>query len=823
MNLQFTGREVAQITEGEVFNASNTVVHHIFTDSRQTAQGENALFIALQGPHHNGHDFILELLNRGVGVFVVSEEKFIHQSATFILVENTLTALQQLAAAHREKLKIPIAAVTGSNGKTIVKEWTSRLLATQMPVGKSPKSYNSQVGVPLSLFEVGQEHKAAVIEAGISQPCEMEKLHVIIKPDVGVFTTIGEAHDEFFRSRTHKIAEKCKLFTSCKKVIYNIAEEEVHRELSKVCANEVLISCGIENPAAHFNVVALKKERGRCSATLEFPGGKVPFKIAFDEDIFVMNAVQSFAAAFYLGGDPVQLGAKMHLLRGLEMRLEMKKGIGNSTLINDAYSNDLHSLKLALHFLKQQSGGEKKSLILSDIPQTGLPPEVWVKEVSKFVHNAGVSQFIGVGAVLSAYQNHIQVVEKQFFETTADLLPQIREIDFSRRFVLLKGARNYRFEKLDLALQAKVHHTLLQIDLDALTHNLNAYRKLLQPAQKLMVMVKAAAYGSGIEQTAVLLQHHGVDYLGVAYVDEGIRLRDAGIETPVMVISPETSRFDAAIRYNLEPELYSLNSFKNFIEALKAQPPVKKPYPVHIKWETGMNRLGFDDNDFEELANLIQQHPEVQVKGFLSHLAASDEPHNDDFTQNQIQRFKTAAEKLRRETGQKPILHIANTSAISRFPEAGFDLVRLGLGLYGVTGDVEMKARLKPAMKLTSKIVQIKNLKPGDTVGYCRKERVIDHTRTGTVSVGYADGLRRTLSNRKGRVFLNGKPADIVGNICMDMCMIDLSNHPDAREGDEVEVFGEYQSVEDLARLLDTIPYEILTGVSERVKRVYVN
>lgn len=823
MNVNFTISEIACITGGKVYQAGDFSVKRVFTDSRQTGYGENALFIAHKGPHHNAHDFIPELLNRGVGAFVVSREEVIRNSATFIQVEDTLTALQQLAGAHREKLKIPFAAVTGSNGKTMVKEWTSRLVATQMPVGKSPKSYNSQVGVPLSLFEVGHEHKAAVIEAGISRPGEMDKLQVIIKPDVGVFTTIGEAHDAFFQNRKHKIAEKCKLFKGCNKVIYQIAEHDVRSELEKVCAPGTLVSCGIKNAKAEFNVLRLVADHNGSHFTLKFPGGEVSFRLPFDEDIFVMNAVQSFAAAYYLGCDPHKMSAKMHLLRGLEMRLEMKKGIGNSTLINDAYSNDLHSLKLALHFLKQQSGGEKKSIILSDLQQTGLPPEVWVKEVSGLLKNAGVTQFVGVGEVLCAHAEDIHVEEKQFFSSTAEILPKIRDIDFSHRFVLLKGARKYRFEKLDIALQAKVHHTMLQIDLDALTHNLNAYRNLLLPHQKLMVMVKAAAYGSGIEQTGILLQHHRVDYLGVAYADEGIRLRDAGVDLPIMVISPEVSRFDAVIRYNLEPELYSLSSFKSFIDALKILPTAKKPYPVHIKWETGMNRLGFDEADFDELVELIRKHPEIEIVGLLSHLAASDEPEHDDFTQNQIQRFKSAAEKLKRETGQNPVLHIANTSAISRFPEAGFDLVRLGLGLYGVTGDDEMKSKLKSAMRLTSKIVQIKNVKPGDTIGYGRMGKITSVTRIGTVSIGYADGLRRALSNRKGHLFINGKPADIVGNICMDMCMIDLSNHPEAAEGDVVEIFGNHQSVEDLASILDTIPYEILTGVSERVKRVYVN
>lgn len=821
MTLHFNLNEIAEITGGELFNPADFAVRRIFIDSRQT--GNNDLFIALKGPNHDGHDFIPELINRGIRCFVVSEREAVNESATFVLVNNTLEALQKLAAAHRRRLQIPFAGVTGSNGKTMVKEWTSRLAAFQMPVGKSPKSYNSQVGVPLSIFEVGTEHKAAVIEAGISQPGEMEKLQKIIAPDIGVFTTIGEAHDEFFASRQNKIAEKCKLFKDCSKVIYNIAEPEIYAELVKVCAPENIISCGINRTDAQFNVVQLKKENGGSTVDLKFPGDEVTFTLPFDENIFVMNAVQSFAAAYFLGCDPEKLSSKMHLLRGLEMRLEMKKGIGNSTLINDAYSNDLHSLKLALNFLKQQSAGEKKSLVLSDIPQTGLPPREWIKEVSRLARDAGVSQFIGVGKTLAAHAAEIDIPEKQFFHSTAEVLPKIRDIDFSHRFVLLKGARKYRFEKLDVALQAKVHHTLLQIDLDALTHNLNEYRKLLRPEQKLMVMVKAAAYGSGIEQTGVLLQHHRVDYLGVAYADEGIKLRDAGVDIPVMVISPEVSRFDAVIRYHLEPELYSLSSFKTFIEVLKANPQAQKPYPVHIKWETGMNRLGFDETDFEELVELIKNRPEVEIKGMLSHLAASDEPGNDTFTQNQIQRFKNAADSLKQQTGQNPILHLANTSAISRFSEASFDMVRLGLGLYGVTGDVQMKHKLKPAMKLTSKIVQIKNLKPGDTVGYGRREKITRNTRTGTVSIGYADGLRRALSNRKGRVYLNGKPADIVGNVCMDMCMIDLSNHPEAEEGDVVEVFGEYQTVEDLAAVLETIPYEILTGVSDRVKRVYVN
>lgn len=821
--MNFTLHDITRITGGELHGALEITVTGVFTDSRRAGFNPNDVFAALVGPRHDGHDYIPVLIEKGVRVFLVSNSKVVTQNAAFVVVEDTLKALQQLAAAHRHRLSIPFLAVTGSNGKTMVKEWTSRLAAKQMPVGKSPKSYNSQVGVPLSVFEIGERHKAAIIEAGISQPGEMDNLHEMIKPQFCVFTTIGEAHDEFFSSREEKIDEKCKLFRGCQKVVYHIAERDVYNGLIKVCDRKDLVSCGISNPDADVNVEHMLESNGNTHVRLSYYGENYEFTLPFTGRYFVMNALQSFTAAVLLGCDPQKVCDAMPGLKGLEMRLEMKRGLNNCTVINDSYSLDFHSLSLALNFLKQQSGNRPKVVVLSDFPQTGMPGTEWVKKASDMCKRAGVSQFIGVGPVFKKYADTVEIDHKEFFDSTNSLLKVIRERDFSGKFLLLKGGRKFRFERLDAEMQARVHHTSLQIDMQAIIHNLNAYRSLLNNNEKIMVMVKAAAYGSGIEQTGILLQHHRVDYLGVAFADEGIRLRDAGVQLPIMVISPEVNRFDAVIRYRLEPEIYSLNGFEKFVRALEKHEEAIRPYPIHIKWETGMNRLGFSDADLPSLIDRICAHPEVEIKGMLSHLAASDEPDNDDFSINQIRKFKRAAEALQSQTGQKPILHIANTSAVSRLPESRLDMVRLGLGLYGITGDAKMKKKLLPAGKFTSHIVQIKHLKPGDTVGYGRREKITRDTVIATVNVGYADGLRRGLSNRKGQLFVNGMAAPIVGNICMDICMIDITEHPDAKVGDEVEIFGDRQNVEEIARLLDTIPYEILTGVSSRVRRIYVD
>lgn len=790
----YTVQHIAGIIGATVNTVQDIVVEHLLLDSRKMYAPGSALFFALPGPRRDGHQFIPELYKRGVRSFVVSttinEQQF--PEGCFLQVPDTLAALQQLAAYHRSCFNIPVIGITGSNGKTIVKEWLYQLLHEDFTIVRSPRSYNSQTGVPLSVWQMNEKHTLAIFEAGISRPGEMEKLERIIKPTLGILTNIGEAHSEGFLSAQEKETEKRKLFRDAV-----LPETPVVKSIDKGPASARLNVLFGNTPAMNLEV-----------------------EIPFNDDASIQNAITCLQVLHWLKLDAAVIRKRMKMLQPVNMRLELKKGINNCTIINDSYSADLSSLEIALNFLAQQSNDVKKTVILSDFLQSALPDKELYAQVLKMLQRHGVSRFIGIGErMYAALPARYPELELSCFSTREKFMEQFRSSRFKDETILIKGARVFEFEDIVQLLEQKAHQTVLEINLSALVHNLKEYQRVLQPSTKVMAMVKAFAYGSGGAEIAGVLQYNKVDYLGVAYADEGVELRKAGIRLPVMVMNPEPSAFEKIVTYNLEPELYSfdiLQQFDNFLqqEGLTA-------YPVHIELETGMNRLGFSVSDIEKLATALLATPSFNIQTVFSHLAASEEAANDAYTQQQFALFEQAVSKLKSITGLTFLTHIANSAAAIRHPHMQLDMVRLGIGLYGVDSAASGKLNLQTVATLRSTIAQIKRLKKGESVSYNRKGVVTRDAVIATIRLGYADGYPRRLGNGAGYVIINGQAAPITGTVCMDMFMADVTDIAGVKEGDDVIVFGTSLRVEELAARAGTIPYEIMTGISQRVKRVY--
>ncbi len=765
-------------------------ISYLLTDSRQLVHAEKTLFFALVAAK-DGHAYIPDLYAAGVRNFVVSNSAHIgdYPEANFLIVSNTLDALQQLAAHHRSQFTYPVIGITGSNGKTIVKEWLYQLLSPDYTIVRSPKSYNSQIGVPLSVWQMSDKDTLALFEAGISKPGEMERLAAIIKPDIGVLTAIGEAHDQDFTSREQKVNEKYRLFTHASKVIdFPINDlQEIETVIHK---QQATIKVLYQNTA--------------CAIT-----------IPFTDKAAIANAITCWRVLLYLGCEQDVITERMLQLHPIAMRLELKQGINNCSLINDSYSSDLNSLRIALDFLNQQQQHKHKTIILSDMLQTGKPDAELYQTVADLLKNKGINRVIGIGEAI-AKQAAFFPSSSMFYPSTAAFVQAIPELLFRDETILLKGARTFAFEQITKLLEQKAHDTVLEVNLNALVHNLGYYRALLQPKTKIMAMVKAFSYGSGSYEIANLLQFHHVDYLAVAYADEGVALRKAGITLPIMVMSPEESTFEAIIAYNLEPELYSSSILESFEATLARYGRTK--YPVHIKLDTGMRRLGFEEERIVTLAQHLKNTTYIHVKTIFSHLAASEDSAHDAFTQQQLALFLRMSAAIMQEVSYPVDLHIANTAAVTRFPEAQLDMVRLGIGLYGVQAAGNENLQQVAALKTT--VSQLKTVPVGTTIGYGRKGKVTRATTIATVKIGYADGLFRSLSNGKGYMCINNQPAPIIGNVCMDMCMLDVTDLQVA-EGDEVVVFGGSPTIEEVAEAAGTISYELLTSVSQRVKRVY--
>lgn len=781
--------QIASITGGR-FMGEDVAVRSVVTDSRSLIceLGAEPLFVAMAGANHDSHEFVEEMVGRGVKAFLTEREVKVPRGCGVVVVENAIRALQLLATDYRLQFKGKVVGITGSNGKTVIKEWISEELPQGVKFYRSPKSYNSQLGVPLSVLMLQGDEELAIFEAGISQPGEMERLEKIIRPDVVIFTSIGDAHQENFLNIDQKCIEKMALAKSAEKIIFHSYYEPLAGLIKQRFASRKPVD------AASFPAPSLKV-------------------VGNDASLRNAQIVEAFCAV--MGFPQPMFSVEPHVA----MRLEVKDGIYDSVLVNDAYNLDLNSLALALDYLHRVAGERQRTLILSDIAQSGLKQEELYERVAGMVSRAGVDYLVGIGSQLKRF-SHLFLCKKEFYASTDDCIARIGRSAIASRAVLLKGARDFRFEKLAHALSRKSHTSVLEVDLDAMVDNLNYFRSHLRPHTKLVAMVKANSYGAGNYEIAQMLQHQGVNYLAVAFSDEGVLLRERGIKMPIVVLNADSDSFDQMIANRLEPEIYSLKSLSDFASAVDHAGETH--YPIHLKMDTGMHRLGFMEEELDALCEALAMTPQVRVASIFSHLYCADVVGCEAQTRSQIARYDHMSSRVAATLPYPVIRHTANSAAIERFPEAHFDMCRLGLGLYGF--GYEHNPKLRPVSRLKTRIVQIKHLQRGETVGYGGMGKIEQATITATIPVGYADGLDRHLGCGRWSVLVAGQPAPIVGRVCMDSCMIDISKIEGVKEGDEVVIFSEIQGndLETMAKVLDTIPYEIMTSISSRVKRIYL-
>lgn len=808
-------------------------IYELAIDSRAIEHPGQALFITLKTALRDGHEFVADAYAKGVRNFLVSEriDTAAYAAANIVLVKDTVLAMQQIATAHRKQFEIPVIGITGSNGKTVVKEWLGELLHDSYNVVRSPKSYNSQLGVPLSVWQMEPEHELAVFEAGISQPGEMERLEKMILPTIGIFTTIGEAHSEGFLDMRQKINEKLILFRHAQQLIYC----QDHAKLNE-CILQYLHhfrDAGAPKPElftwsrkqdATLRVTSEHSEKGRTTITAIYKGKERSISIPFSDDASIENAIHCWCTMLLLGLPGKTIRSRMELLQPVSMRLELRQGINDCTVINDTYNSDLTSLQLALNYLGQQRQHTQHTVIMSDIMQPGRGDMDLYDEVATYVSRRNIQRFIGIGPALyknkESFRKH-KKLRSIFFKSTDHFLKNFHLLSFEKEAILLKGARVFAFEKIGLLLEQKVHQTVLSIDLSALKENLDAFRALMNPGVKTMAMVKAFAYGSGSVEIANLLQYAGVDYLAVAYTDEGVALRKAGIKLPIMVMSPDLSSFDRMIAWKLEPEIYNFRSLEAFLGV--ADTMQVKDYPVHIKLDTGMHRLGFNAEDMDVLASRLARLTQLRVASIFSHLAASDDPREDAFTGTQADTFEKMSATLTSALTYASLRHLCNSAAIARHKDLQYDMVRIGLGLYGVDGSNELRGKLRLISTLRTSVAQVRDVPKGDNIGYGHHTIAQRDMRIATICIGYADGYPRSMGKGKAHVLIHGQEAKTVGSICMDMCMVDVTDIADVREGDDAVVFGPELPVTQLAEWAGTISYEIMTSISQRVKRVYMN
>ena len=820
--MRYTIENVTALIGARRFGHSATQVEWLLTDSRSLVFPETTLFFALRTKVGDGHRYVADLYRRGVRNFVVgtlpAEHETAFPDANFLQVMSPLKALQRLAERHREEHDIPVIGVTGSNGKTVVKEWLYQLLSPTLHVTRSPKSYNSQVGVPLSVCLLGEHSEIGIFEAGISQPGEMAALRAIIQPTIGVMTNIGPAHQENFESVEEKCHEKLSLFQDAKVLVYCADDAVVDECVATSLLRGERLAWSRQNPSAALFVSTVETLERGTRITYRFHGAEATMTIPFTDDASTVNCIHCLAVLLSLNFSAEEIASRMKRLEPVAMRLEVIQGVRNCTLINDTYNSDAASLDIALDFMarRPEIQNKQKVLILSDMFQTGLPATELYAKVAELLNRRAIDHFIGVGPEIS-HAHSLFLMKKSFFpsgEALADsgLLDTLHD-----SLVLIKGSRPFGFEKITAALSLRVHETTLHVNLDALAGNLNYYRSFMKPETKMVCMVKASAYGAGSVEVAKTLQDRGVNYLAVAVADEGAELRRAGITAGIIVMNPEMTAFKTLFDYELEPEVYNFKLLDALIKA--AEKEGIQGFPVHIKLDTGMHRLGFDPRlDLPALIDRLHHQTSVIPRSVFSHFVGSDSPDFDDFSARQFALFDEASKTLQAAFPHKILRHICNSAGIERFPERHLDMVRLGLGLYGI--DPIDNRSLQNVTTLRTTILQIRECPKGDSVGYSRRTVLERDSRIAAIPIGYADGLNRHLGNRRGYCLVNGQRADYVGNICMDVCMIDVTD-TDCREGDTVEIFGDNLPPAELARLLDTIPYEILTSVSDRVKRIY--
>ena len=833
--MNYTVERIASIVEGEIINSSNKdlVVRDLLFDSRLLVTPDNTLFFSLKSNRNDGCKYIDDLYEKGVRMFVVENSNSIAKiienkdDAAFILVDDTLKSLQKTAASHRENFDIPIIGITGSNGKTVVKEWLYQILSPEISVVRSPKSYNSQIGVPMSVWQINDSHDIAIIEAGISRPDEMRNLKDIIKPTIGIFTNIGQAHGKNFDNIDDKIDEKLKLFSDVRTLIYCQDYKEIADKVKKLNINTFTWSRN--DDAADVKICSIEKEKDNTTieafvksqrTTVNGQQDSVKITIPFIDDASIENAIHCWTTALMLNMDNDVIARKMEYLSPVAMRMELKSGINNCDIIDDSYNSDFNALTIALDFMNQQHSHKERVVILSDILQSELREEELYDKIAKLLKNKGVNFVVGIGEAISRQKEKFKI-RKEFYKDTKEFLSDYPVESFHNKLILIKGARYFGFEKISKILQEKAHETILEVNLNNLVKNMNYYRSKLKRDTKLMVMVKAFAYGSGTFEVSNVLKFHHADYLTVAYADEGIELRRKGIDLPIMVMTPEMNTFESIIKNNLEPDIYSFRSLSLLEDAIdKLELSSDTKIGIHIKLDTGMHRLGFLPDDIDELLSRLMKNKNIIVKSVFSHLAGADSQDFDDFTMKQIKAYEEMSSKIVSAFSYKILRHVLNSAGICRFTDYQYDMVRLGIGVYGVSPCEEDKGKLKNVVSLKTTIVQIKEYEIGETIGYSRRGVIERKSRVGVVPIGYADGLNRRLGNGAACFYVNGKPAPIIGNICMDMCMIDLTGI-DCKENDSAILFNEDYPIDRIADACGTIPYEILTGISHRVKRIY--
>ena len=805
--MSYTIETITHQIGAERFGNKKASIDWILTDSRSLCFPEETLFFALRSKRNDGHKYICDLYNRGVRNFVVATlpgpvEDF--PGANFLRVSSPLKALQHLAELHRKEFDVPVVGITGSNGKTVVKEWLYQLISPDKTVTRSPRSYNSQIGVPLSVWLMNADTQVGIFEAGISEMGEMDALRTIINPTIGVLTNIGGAHQENFFSLQDKCSEKLSLFKDCDVIIYNGDDE-------------LICECVAKTIPSAREIAWSQKDDAGTTVQYRYLGMENSYRIPFIDDASVENSLNCLAVCLYLMISPEDIAARMEHLEPVAMRLEVKEGKNGCILINDSYNSDIASLDIALDFMARRADTKdrKRTLILSDILETGQSATFLYRKVAQLVQSRGVEKIIGVGPEISAAAARF-TMEKYFFPDTASLLASDVFASLRNEAILVKGSRKFYFDEVSEQLELKVHETILEINLSAMVDNLNYYRSFLMPDTKMVCMVKASAYGAGSYEIAKTLQDHRVDYLAVAVADEGSELRKAGITSSIIIMNPEMTAFKTLFDYKLEPEVYSFHLLEALIKEAEKQGITN--YPIHIKLDTGMHRLGFMPEEIPALIRRLKSQTALLPRSVFSHFVGSDSPEFDDFTLQQNEIFAKASAELQAAFPYKILRHICNSAGIERFPRAHYDMVRLGLGLYGINPVNNSFIHNVSTLKTT--ILQIHDVPAGDTVGYSRRGLVTRPSRIAALPIGYADGLDRHLGCGRGYCLVNGQKAPYIGNICMDVCMIDVTDI-DCQEGDRVEIFGDNLPVNVLSDMLGTIPYEILTSVSRRVKRVY--
>ncbi len=841
VTIQYTIEQIAEITGGKWLrkNPSITQLAYLSLDSRKISFPQSTLFLAIKNKHQNANLFLENLYERGVRNFITDDkaldisklsisdkkEKTKRSIPNIILVSDSIAALQKLAIYHRDQFlekHLPVVGITGSNGKTVVKEWLFQLLENEYTVVRSPKSFNSQIGVPLSVLNIQPENDLAIFEAGITTTGEMKHLEKIIKPTIGIFTNIGNAHDEGFQNREQKINEKLALFKKASHLIFCADDKDLLKEINlfqKKNMSLQLFSWGKTGDEI-LQIKKIKKDNNSSLIEAIYKGEKLKIQIPLNDDASIQNAIHCWCALLLLDKTGYAIFKRFNTLFPIEMRLEIRQGINHCNIINDSYSNDFYSLNIALDFLIQQKQHKVHAVILSDIFQSGIESKKLYVGIASLLKQKKIDKFIGIGPAIFSQQSEFSSIKnKRFFKSTNEFLEQTFLSDFHDETILIKGARAFEFEKINHLLEQKVHQTVLSVNLNAIVHNLKMYKEKLHPYTKIMSMVKAFSYGSGSHEIASVLEYNKTDYLAVAYADEGIELRKAGITLPIMVMNIDSSTFDSIVNNNLEPEIFSFSLLRDFSDYLKKSEI--RDCPVHLKIDTGMHRLGFMEEDINLLCQKLRENRFIKIRSVFSHLAASEDPAQDDFTFSQFKMFKKCCSTVESALGYTFYKHIANTSAISRHPELQMDMVRLGIGLYGIDSNKKMQKNLKNVSTLSTTISQIKKIKAGETIGYGRMGKVVRDSVIAVVRIGYADGYSRRLGNGNGKMLIKNVLVPVIGNVCMDMTMLDITDAKDVKEEDEVIVFGEELPLEMLSQWAQTIPYEIMTGVSQRVKRIY--